>query len=342
MRAYQSPHCLSHDPKQYFRRGEIIDHPESDERHRVLLSAAKEIGCECLEPADFGEAPIRAVHSDDYVDFLASAWSRRDEIPGEPRDELLGNHFSKPQMHARPEGLLGQLGYYACDTSTPIREGSWSAIYWSAQCAIAAAEDSMKSGLSYALCRPPGHHAFADAAAGFCYLNNASIAAGYLRALTNDRVAVLDIDVHHGNGTQGIFYDQSKVLTVSIHCDTSDYYPFFAGYPDETGKGRGKGYNLNLPLPKGTGDEVFLNALKTACERIQKYQPVALVVALGLDAAKEDPIGAFEISKDGFAAAGTMISSLGLPTSFIQEGGYLCPALPENLKAFLTAVEAAA
>lgn len=253
---------------------------------------------------------------------------------------MLANHFASPQMHRRPTGLMGQLGYYTCDTSTPIRAGTWEAVYWSAQCAISGAEAALVDTMAYALCRPPGHHAFSDAAAGFCYLNNTAVAAAHLRALTSQRVAVLDVDVHHGNGTQAIFYSDADVLTVSIHCDPSDYYPFFSGYDDEIGTGLGEAFNLNLPLPPGSGDDDFALALEVALARISAHAPAALVIALGLDASEHDPIGAFKLTESGFSRMGRAISSLKLPTLFVQEGGYLCDALPRNLIAVLNAAMA--
>jgi acetoin utilization deacetylase AcuC-like enzyme len=280
---------------------------------------------------------LRAVHSGAYLDFLADAWQRRAEFDPET-DELLTTHFARPHMQRRPEGLVGLLGYYTADTSTPIRAGTWSAVYGSAQAAITAADTAMEHGRAYALCRPPGHHAYAESAGGFCYVNNTAVAAQRLRTSLDERVAILDIDVHHGNGTQGIFYHRSDVLTVSVHADTSNYFPFYSGYADEIGEGAGKGFNLNLPLAHGSGDAVFVAAIQRALERIASFEPRALTVALGLDASEHDPIGALKVTTQGFAAAGQAIGSLRVPIVAVQEGGYLCPALPVNLVAFLRAL----
>jgi acetoin utilization deacetylase AcuC-like enzyme len=238
-------------------------------------------------------------------------------------------------MHRRPDGLMGLLGYHTADTSTPIRAGTWRAVYGSAQAAISAADAAIAHGRAYALCRPPGHHAYADSAGGFCYVNNTAVAAQRLRSTLNASVAVLDIDVHHGNGTQGIFYERADVCTVSIHADPSNYFPFFSGYVDERGRGPGEGFNLNLPVPQGSGDEVFLDAVKHALERIRTYAPAALVIALGLDASEHDPIGALKVTTQGFGRAAEAIGALRVPTAIVQEGGYLCPSLPVNLVAFL-------
>jgi acetoin utilization deacetylase AcuC-like enzyme len=244
-------------------------------------------------------------------------------------------------MHRRPEGLLGLIGLYTADTSTPVRAGTWAAIYGSAQAAISAADAALTGGCAYALCRPPGHHAYTDSAGGFCYFNNSAIAAERLRATTGDRIAILDIDVHHGNGTQGIFYARPDVLTVSVHADPANYFPYFAGYADETGIGAGEGFNRNLPLPHGSGDASWLAAIGEGLAAIARYRPSALVVALGLDASEDDPIGALKVTTPGFRQAAATIAAAGLPTAIVQEGGYLCPALPRNLAAFLEGFDAA-
>jgi len=340
LRAFHSPLSTKHDPDRYFRGGRIVAHPERAERYDVLLDAAVAAGFEPVKAGMADRAAIARVHTADYLDFLETAWSRRAEIPG-VEDELLNGHFAKPQMHRRPIGLLGQLGYYASDTSTPIRAGTWDAIQAGAAAALNAADAALDRGAAYALCRPPGHHAFADCAAGFCYLNNSAIAARRIAdRMIGDgtgRVAVVDIDVHHGNGTQSIFYATDEVLTVSVHCDTSDYYPFYAGYADETGEGAGAGFNLNLPLPRGSGDTAVAEALERGLDLCAQEDCAGLVIALGLDAGRDDPLGAFDVTADGFARLGKRIAAFGVPTALIQEGGYLCDALPENLTAFLTA-----
>jgi acetoin utilization deacetylase AcuC-like enzyme len=247
----------------------------------------------------------------------------------------LPTQFTKPQMQRRPTGLQALLGFYAADTSTPIRAGTWDAAYGSAQVALAAADAAVATGAAYALCRPPGHHAYADCAGGFCYLNNTAIAAQRLRERFDRPVAVLDIDVHHGNGTQGIFYRRSDVLTVSLHADPSNYFPFYAGYAEQVGEGAGAGSNLNLPLAHGSGDPVFLAAVGRGLERVRSFQPAALVVALGLDASEHDQLGVLKVTRAGFAEAGRMIAALGLPTALVQEGGYAGEPLQQDLLAFL-------
>jgi acetoin utilization deacetylase AcuC-like enzyme len=228
------------------------------------------------------------------------------------------------------------------DASAPLAAGSWESILRSAWSAVHAARLVLSGERSvYALCRPPGHHAFADMAGGFCYLNNNAIAAQELRGRF-DRVAILDVDLHHGNGTQSIFYARDDVLTVSIHADPVRFYPFFWGYADEEGEGAGKGFNLNLPLPRGAGDDAFMRALDDGINRIQAFSPEALVVALGLDAFEGDPFGGLSVSTHGFAEIGRRIGAgLPLPTVVVQEGGYLCDELGENLAAFLEGFQGA-
>jgi acetoin utilization deacetylase AcuC-like enzyme len=340
MRIFHTPDSGRHDPEHYWRRGTPIPHPEQAARYAILHDAARSAGHDLAHPGDHGLDPVRAVHDPGYVAFLAEAWTRRAEMPG-IGDEILTGVFARPQMHRKPAGLLGLAGLYMADTSTPIRAGTWPAVYGSAQCAVAAADTALAAGHAYALCRPPGHHAYADSAGGFCFLNNSAIAAERIRAAAGGPVAILDIDVHHGNGTQGIFYARADVLTVSVHADPSDYFPFYAGYGDETGEGAGRGFNRNLPLPPGSGDAPWLAAVEAGLAAVAACKPRGLVVALGLDASEDDPIGALRVTRAGFAAAAERIARAGLPTALVQEGGYLCAALPKNLTAFLGAFEAA-
>ncbi len=340
MRIFSASTSDLHDPKDYFRKGALIAHPDRVERLHVLTSALRQAGYDVTEPADLGDGVIEAVHDPDYLTLLRTAWSRRAEI--DPAAEsLMANQFARMQMHHRPSGLLGQLGYHTADTSTPIQAGTWDAVRGSAQTAANAADAAFEDGQAYALCRPPGHHAYADCAGGFCYLNNTAIAAQRLRERTDGPVAVLDLDVHHGNGTQGIFYQRADVLTCSIHGDPSNLSPFFSGYAEEVGAGAGTGFNLNLPLAHGSGDEPFLAAIIEALGRIAAFEPSALVIALGLDASEDDPLGALKVTTPGFELAAAAIAAQGWRTAIVQEGGYLCAALPINLIRFLRSFEGA-
>jgi acetoin utilization deacetylase AcuC-like enzyme len=231
----------------------------------------------------------------------------------------------------RPNSITGKLGYYAMAAETSISAGSWEAACASADVALtAAARLATGERGAFALCRPPGHHAARDLYGGYCFLNNAAIAAQYLRDHGNERVAILDVDFHHGNGTQDIFYARSDVLYCSIHGDPLDAFPYFAGYADEIGSGEGTGYNLNLPLPRGTDFRVWRAALETALARIVKFAPGALVVSLGVDTFENDPISFFKLKTDDFARYGRLISALGLPTLFVLEGGYAVAEIGVN------------
>lgn len=319
-----------HDPKHFMANGALLPNPEQPRRIEILKAGAEAAGCVFRAPDDAGIGPIAAVHSAEYLTFLQSIHARWRRIPGAGA-EVIPNIHPASRADGYPKSAVGQAGYHQADTACPIAEGTWQAAYWSAQSAIAAA-DLIAGGerAAYALSRPPGHHAFADLAGGFCFLNNAAIAAERLRA-AGFRPAILDIDVHHGNGTQGIFYERADVLTVSIHADPARFYPFFWGYAHERGAGAGLGCNLNLPLPRGTGDAEHLAALDIALTRIRSFGADALVVALGLDASIDDPFQGFAVTQDGFARIGAALAGAGLPVALVQEGGYVSDALGINL-----------
>lgn len=324
-----------HDPSMFLSSGAQQDNPEVPERIERLLAGARAAGLSEIAPRDHGLGPISAIHTPEYVAFLQTIHERWQRIP-EASPEVVPNIHPDRRDFSYPASAVGQAGYHMADTACPISADTWDSAYWSAQSAVEAALAVRDGGerAAYGLSRPPGHHAFADLAGGFCFLNNSAIAAQALRK-TCDRVAILDIDLHHGNGTQGIFYARSDVMTVSIHADPIRFYPFFWGHAAERGEGAGLGYNYNLPLPRGSRDEAFLEALDAALKRIRAYAPEGLVVALGLDAFEGDPFGGLGVSTDGFARIAERIAGLSLPTVIIQEGGYLCDALGDNLTSFL-------
>lgn len=338
MRVFHTEKHTQHDPHFFLVRGRASNAVEQPERARILLAAAQAAGHEVVAAGDQGLAPIADVHTPEYLDYLQVAHREWSRLPG-ASDEVIPNIHPGRRPASYPRGIVGRAGWHAADTGAPIGPGTWEAARAAAQVAIAAA-DYVLAGApeAYALCRPPGHHAYADMAGGFCYLNNSAIAARRL-ARRYGRVAVLDIDVHHGNGTQAIFYDSRDVLTVSVHADPDAYYPYFWGHAHERGEGAGEGYNLNLPLPLGSGDETWLAAGEQALERIDRYAPSVLVLALGLDASEHDPLQGLRITTEGFARMARLVAGLGLPTVLVQEGGYLGPGLAENLTAFLAAFE---
>jgi len=230
--------------------------------------------------------------------------------------------------------LLGKAGYYMMDLSACIVAGTYQSILNAAHCALSAAEFVFQNQqTAFSLSRPPGHHAGKDYAGGYCFINNSSVAANWLAS--KGKVAVLDIDYHAGNGTQDIFYERSDVLTISLHGDPDFEYPHFIGYADETGAGDGLGFHKNFPLPKGTGDEEYLHALDEALSIIKNFAPNYLVMPTGMDTFKGDPLGTFNVTREGFGEIGKRIAALGLPTVIIMEGGYANEALGENVVTLL-------
>lgn len=331
-----------HHPNFFLVNGARDANPEVPERADRLLAAARSGGHDVVASRAHGLGPVAAVHTPEYIQFLRTIVTRWRRIAG-ASDEVLPNvHPQGRWQVGYPASAVGQAGYHMADTACPIAEGTWEAALASADVAVTAAEIVRQGAhAAYALCRPPGHHAYPDMAGGFCFLNNSAIAAEHLRNWAA-RVAVLDIDVHHGNGTQGCFYHRPDVLTVSLHADPVRFYPFFWGHACERGEGEGTGCNLNLPLPRGTGTADYLRALEQAFERIRAFDPQVLVVALGLDAHESDPLKGLALTTEGFSAVGAAIAGLALPTLLVQEGGYLQDALGDNLASFLRGFEGGA
>ena len=343
MRVFHSDLQAGHSPDRYALGRDVMPARETPDRIDALLAVLRDAGHEIAAPRDHGIEPLRTVHTDDYLEFLGTAHARWQAVfPSGPRaDWVVPLAFPNRHMNARPASVVGQAGHYLSSTTSPIGAGTWPAILGAAHCAVDGA-DSLLAGAreAYALCRPPGHHAYADVGAGFCYVNNAAVAAHRL-ATALGRVAILDIDVHHGNGTQGIFWRRADVLFVSVHGDPDGGYPYYAGRADETGEGPGAGFNLNLPLPLGAADAPWLQAIDIGLRAVQAHAPRALVVSLGFDAHTSDPSALLAVSTAGFAGAGQRIGAAGLPTLLVQEGGYAVDALGRNLRAFLDAFQAA-
>ena len=334
MKVIFSAEQLRHNPAKIMSSGALVDSPENPGRAATLLQAAIAAGLEHAEPDDCGPAPIAAVHTARYLTFLENIHARWLRIPGASADVLPNVHPDTRDV-VYPASAVGQVGYHVFDGAAPITADTWDSARWSARCAVHAAREVLGGAMScYSLSRPPGHHATSDLAGGFCYLNNSAIAAEVLRE-RHARVAILDVDVHHGNGTQSIFYGRNDVLTVSLHADPVRFYPFFWGAANEQGEGAGTGFNFNLPLVRGTGDADYLVALDQALARITEFAPGAVVVALGLDAFVGDPFAGLAVTTEGFGRVAGRIASLGLPTVLVQEGGYPCEQLGDNLAAFL-------
>jgi acetoin utilization deacetylase AcuC-like enzyme len=339
MKIVQTDAHRAHAPRGFLLRGAIAESPEKPERAERLLAAVRERH-ELLAPREHGPGPVAAVHSPEYLGFLKTAHAEWSRIRG-AGPEVIPNVHPGRRMASRPRGVVGLAGWHMADGACPIGAGTWAAARAGADCALTAA-DLVLAGerRAYALCRPPGHHAFADMAGGFCFLNNVAVAAQHMLGELR-RVAILDVDVHHGNGTQDIFYARRDVFFCSLHGDPATFYPFFAGHAHERGTGEGEGYNLNLPLAHGTGDDGFLAALGRGLAAIRSFAPEALLVSLGLDAQERDPLGVLKVTTAGFGRVAAQIAGLGLPTVLVQEGGYLCDDLGPNLASFLEGFEAA-
>lgn len=345
MRAFYHSSQAAHDPQQYMRFGRVVAPKDVPARTEALLAALRSLGITPESPTrDY--APARAaVHTAAFLHFLETAWDRWQQLP-EHGPEVWPNTFpywsGRPEEPARvdapSENLIAHAGWYLGDLSVPIGPHTWLSVRESSNTAIAAA-DAVRNGerLVYALCRPSGHHTRADRASGFCYVNNTAAAAQWLRGRFA-RVAILDVDAHHGDGTQQIFYLRPDVLTISIHADPKNYYPFYTGYVDEIGVGAGAGFNLNLPLAHGSVGNAMHAAVDRAAERIREFGADALVVALGFDAHARDPIGVLKLEAADFAGVGARIKALGLPTVVIQEGGYAVDALTDCLRECLGAL----
>jgi acetoin utilization deacetylase AcuC-like enzyme len=284
-----------------------------------------------IAPHDHGREPLTAVHAPDYVAFLEHAWA--DWVAGGNSGDAFSGCTPMADMSTRvPTSIHGRLGYYSFDSSAPITSGTWQAAYDAAQCALTGAGLIAQGDRSaFALCRPPGHHASTAYFGGYCYLNNAAIAAQSLLDRGHARVAILDVDYHHGNGTQSIFYARDDVLFASIHGDPAEEYPYFSGHADETGTGAGAGCTWNFPLPLGSGPERWFDALTQACRCISGYRPEALIVSLGVDTFERDPISSFKLRSTDYLEFGRVVAQLGLPTLFALEGGYALDAIGLNV-----------
>lgn len=331
---YNYRHHL-HQGKQEMFRGQMVPCFERAARVDHVLSElhGRKLG-DILAPAQWDTALLARIHAPEYLLFLERAWDDWVALdPGNTQHDALPSVWPNHGMRldVLPDNFAARMGRYAFDTGSPLTAGTWIAAREGAFCAISAAHavaDGARA--AFALSRPPGHHAGADFFGGYCFLNNAALAAQALRDKGMDRVAILDVDYHHGNGTQAIFYDRPDVLFASIHGDPKTEYPFFLGHADETGAGAGAGFNFNLPLPRGTGFAVWREALRLALRRIADFRPQGLVVSLGLDTFEGDPISGFQLGTKDFFAVGHAIACADLPTVLVFEGGYAVAQLGVN------------
>ena len=334
MKVFYSERHKLHVQGDVFEGGKWRAGRDVPERVDLLLEAACSSGLLPVHVDSMERTCAAQVHTPEYLSYLQNAF--RDWPYKGDEDRVIPTIFATRDPDAGyPSSPIGRAGYHLQDQLSPIGKYTWEAALSAANVAMVAADEVLKgSQFAYALCRPSGHHASADMGGGATYLNNAAIAAQQLRKGFS-RVALLDIDVHHGNGTQRIFYRRSDVLFISVHRDSTNYHPYFSGYSNERGEGEGLGYTLNLPLAADSGDDVFLFAIEQACQRINAYQPEALVVSLGFDAHCDDPARGLKVSNEGFAQAGDLLNSLALPTVLVQEGGYALSSLASALRSFL-------
>jgi acetoin utilization deacetylase AcuC-like enzyme len=315
--------------------GRLIPSWECPERADLVLAALTAAGHEPDEAPPAGAPELAAVHDPGYVEFLRTAWDRW-SAAGRDGDAMGFGWVPRRAPARRPDDLDGQLGWYAFAADCAITAGTWSAATAAAGLALAAAgEVGAGARAVFALCRPPGHHATADQFGGYCYLNNAALAAQGLRDAGASRVSVLDIDYHHGNGTQDIFYERGDVQVVSLHADPRQQFPWFSGYADETGRGAGAGTTVNLPLPRGTSGPAWLDALDSAVAAVEAHRPDAIVVSVGVDTYAEDPISDFGLLREHLRTAGTVIAGTRRPAVLVLEGGYATGAIGDNVAAVL-------
>ena len=350
MLTIHNPDHHLHQGRHEMFRGQLVPCHETAQRLDQVLAELERRGLGPLRPpAEQGTAldtALARVHAPRYLHFLAHAWD--EWVALDPRNaerDALPSVWPAPGMRfdVLPGNFAARLGLFSFDAGTPLTSGSWAAARGGAACAIDAAR-AVSSGAvrsAFALSRPPGHHAGTDFFGGYCFVNNAALAAQALRDGGVQRVAVLDVDYHHGNGTQAIFYERADVLTVSIHGDPSTEYPFYLGHADERGRGEGAGCNLNLPLPRGTGFDKWHEALRAGLDAIRTFGAEALVIALGVDTFEGDPISGFSLRSDDYLQIGRTIAGARLPTVLTFEGGYAVAEVGVNTANVLEGFSAA-
>ncbi len=342
-----NPHHHLHQGRSEMFRGRLVPcHEVAQRLDHVLAELSRRPIGPMREPDDDSglDRALAAVHTPAYLDFLAHAWDEWIAIdPANAELDALPSVWPAPGMRRDrlPQNFSARMGLYSFDAGTPLTAGSWRAARSGAACALSAARAvaAGEFGSALALTRPPGHHAGADFFGGYCFLNNSALAAQSFRDSGCDRVAILDIDYHHGNGTQAIFYDRCDVLTVSIHGDPKTEYPFYLGHVDERGAAAGEGFNLNLPLARGSDFRAWRAALAKALAALQGFAPQALVVAVGVDTFEGDPISGFHLRSADYLDIGRDIRRMAgdLPLVWVFEGGYAVDEIGVNLVNILEA-----
>ncbi len=331
MKTVYSPDHRFHFPQGELSGGAFVRPFECPERWQYIVDALKGSGyTEFLNPDALDESYLLNIHSAGYLDFLKTAWSQWQQA-GFSGDALPTVFPARRMQQREPVDIDGRLGYYAMALETAITETTWKAVYSSAACAQTAARLVAEGdACAFSLCRPPGHHAAYDLYGGYCFINNAAVAAEVLLAAGKQRVSILDVDFHHGNGTQDIFYQRNDVQFLSLHGEPKEAFPHFLGYADEIGEGAGEGFNINYPLPRGCPYQQWLTALDDALDKVNQYDADALVISLGVDTFEKDPISFFKLKQDDFYDYGARIAQLNKPTVFVMEGGYAVEEIGVN------------
>lgn len=331
MRVFRSEQHRLHFPKGELYGGVFVRPFECPERWDYISQALEKNGyTDTTDPGQLDMSIVSRVHSEDYLRFLQQAWTLW-EAGGFEGDAIPTVFPARRMQQREPDDIDGKLGYFAMAIETSITAGTWDAASSSAACAQAAANHvSSGASCSFSLCRPPGHHAGIDLYGGYCFLNNAAIAAETLLSDGAKKISILDVDFHHGNGTQDIFYQRNDVQFISLHGDPKDVFPNFLGYSDEKGEGNGLGYNINYPMPPATPYSKWKQALDDGIQAINKFKPDALVISLGVDTFELDPISFFKLKSDDFTDYGKALAALKLPTVFIMEGGYAVEEIGVN------------
>ncbi|MDI4631799.1 histone deacetylase family protein [Pelomonas sp. V22] len=342
MRTVYNQRHAAHAATHEFFRGRLVPAFEVPARADYVLQAvqAAQLG-EILSPFDHGIAPLERVHAPAYLRFVQGAHAEWRSLGGEGDAFPAVWPVRSLRSDVEPASFAARMGLYSMDSGTPLTAGSWEASYWGAQAALTGLDLALgDEGSAYVLTRPPGHHAGADFFGGYCFINNAAVAAQAARDRGMARVAILDVDYHHGNGTQAIFYERSDVFYASVHGDPSTEFPFFLGHADERGAGAGLGFNANYPLSAGASNEAWFAALEGALAQVAGFAPELLIVSLGVDTYVEDPISHFKLDRPEFAQLGRRIAAFGATkTLFLQEGGYATEAIGHNVVAVLRGFE---
>lgn len=331
MKAVYSNEHLRRHPKTELDGGELVTPYETPERAEFVKTAAEATGIiDWLPPRRFGLSPLLRVHKKDYIDFLQSCWSDW-QAAGKAGEAIPAVWPARGMRQVVPRDIDGRLGYYSFAAETSISDGTWEAASAGADVALTAAEQVLRGDTAFGLCRPPGHHAASDYFGGYCFVNNAAVCAQYFLDQGSQRVAILDIDFHHGNGTQQIFYDRNDVHFFSIHGDPSLVFPHFLGYEDERGEGAGRGANRNWVFGPDTPFSDWVTALDDALTLIAEGGFDQLIVSLGVDTFEHDPISFFKLTSPDYLEVGERIASAHCPTLFLLEGGYAVEAIGTNV-----------